>query len=73
MKRIKEVENRLKDARKGSKQEMRRKQKEKAERKKINEFKSSTYQTVSNYSIFDTEFFVLDRKSVKDAHVVEKS
>ena len=73
MKRIKEVENRLKDARKGSKQEMRQKQKEKAARKKINEFKSSTYQTVSNYFIFDTEFSVLDRKSVKDAHVVEKS
>uniref|UniRef100_A0A7S3I002 Coiled-coil domain-containing protein 86 n=1 Tax=Favella ehrenbergii TaxID=182087 RepID=A0A7S3I002_9SPIT len=46
--RIREIETRLRDNRKNSKQEARRKQREKAERKKINEFKSSTYQTISS-------------------------
>ena len=38
----------MRDERKGSKQEVRRRLKEKAERKKINEFKSSTYQVIDN-------------------------
>ena len=38
----------MREERRTSKQEMRRRQKEKAERKKINEFRSSSYQVIEN-------------------------
>ena len=38
----------MREERRTSKQEMRRRQKEKAERKKINEFRSSSYQIIEN-------------------------
>ena len=47
LKRIRERVERLRGERKNDKQEVRRRQREKAERKKINEFKSSSYQVVS--------------------------
>ena len=43
LKRIHEIETRLREERRTSKQEVRRRKKEKAERKKLNEFRSSTY------------------------------
>ena len=56
LKRIRERVARLREERSTDKKEMRRRAKEKAERKKLNEFKSSTYQVVSSksfQSIFD--------------------
>ena len=47
MKRIRERVAALREERRTSKQEARRRQKEKAEQKKLNEFRSSTYQVVS--------------------------
>ena len=50
LKRIRERVGRLRDERKSSKQEARRRAREKAERKKLNEFKSSTYQVIDQLS-----------------------
>ena len=74
LKRIKEIETRLKDARKNGKVDSRRKQREKQERKAINEFKSSTYQTVSisNFVVLN-EYTLSDLKPVQDAYVVSQS
>ena len=52
LKRIREKQSALQDERKKGKQEARRRQREKAERKRINEFKSSTYQVVSIFIKF---------------------
>ena len=56
LKRIRERVGALRDERKNSKQEQRRRAKEKAERKKINEFKSSTYQVVSISEVQEESF-----------------
>ena len=56
LKRIRERVGKLRDERKTSKQEQRRRQKEKAERKKFNEFKSSTYQVVSLKEVINEMF-----------------
>ena len=59
LKRIRERVGALREERKNSKQEQRRRQKEKAERKKINEFKSSTYQVVSLKEVTDENYHTI--------------
>ena len=60
LKRIRERVGKLRDERKSSKQEQRRRAKEKAERKKINEWKSSTYQVVSLKEVPDKIFHTIN-------------
>ena len=79
LKRIREKQGQLQEERKKGKQEARRRQREKAERKRINEFKSSTYQVVSILFKFEQvslclmiECFGLDRRPIEDEKVGQK-